>query len=585
MSVPPDRSRNWLVVGLAALLVAPPAARAAEVELRLGSRQAFVNEPFVVAVEVSNFQVADPPVWTPPDGARVRQLGAASESTYVQIINNRRTESRSRTYQYELTPLRAGELVIPPVAVNVDGRTLRTQEVRVLVRPSDVDEYFAATVTLNAARLYVGQRARATLTAWIRPPMVNGRRVSPDEMWMRLLNNTPDLGPFPREVANPRSYMRRRPGRDNEAAWYALEMVAEIVAERPGLLTFGDLQLGLDYPTSAGRRLFRVRPADPGVEVLPLPTEGRPAGFTGAVGLFHLETRASPTAVRVGDPIELVIDVFGDGPIETLPPPDLAANAALADGFRLPDGALAGQAQSGRRRFVVTIRARRDDITEIPPIEYPYFDPDAERFVVARSEPIRITVSPAAEIETPGLGRLGMSGAGATATPVQALDGLRDIETREAKLLASPLGPSIELVAGVVVVPPLAFGSAWVTMALRRALAADPARRRRAAALGVARRRLAEAATRPAPEAASKIAAALSGYVADRLDQPAARVAGVAGAELLRARGLSERVAQKWEQLSARCDEIAFAGGSSADGRALIAQAEALLGELERETR
>ncbi|MBK9126662.1 MAG: BatD family protein [Phycisphaerales bacterium] len=585
MSVPVIRSQRWFLVGLATLVAAPIVSRAAEVELRLGSRQAFVNEPFLVQVEVSNFQAADAPVWMPLDGARVRQLGAASESTYVQIINNRRTESRSRTYHYELTPLRAGELLIPPVSVNVDGRTLRTQEVRLQVRSSDVDEYFAATITLDRARLYVGQRARATLTAWIRPPVVNGRRVSPNEMWARLLNNTPDFGPFPREVANPQSYMRTRPGRDADAAWYALEMVAEIVAERPGLLTFGDLQLGIEYPTSAGRRLFRVRPTDPGIEVLPLPTEGRPAGFSGAVGLFHLETHASPTTVRVGDPIELVIDVFGDGPIETLPPPDLAANAALVDGFRLPDGALAGQAQDGRRRFAVTIRARREDVTEIPPIEYPYFDPDAERFVVARSKPIRIDVSPAAEIETPGLGRLGASGVGTVATPVQMLDGLRDIETREAMLLASPVGPSVALVAGIVVVPPLAFGSAWAAMALRRALAADPARRRRAAALGVARRRLAEAATQPAPEAASAVAAALSGYVADRLDQPPARVAGLAGAELLRARGLSERVAQEWEQLAARCDEIAFAGGSSADGRALVTQAESLLRELEHETR
>ena len=38
------------------------------------------------------------------------------------------------------------------------------------------------------------------------------------------------------------------------------------------------------------------------IEVLPLPDEGKPADFTGAVGQWNLEVTAKPTEVAVGDP-------------------------------------------------------------------------------------------------------------------------------------------------------------------------------------------------------------------------------------------------------------------------------------------
>ena len=40
--------------------------------------------------------------------------------------------------------------------------------------------------------------------------------------------------------------------------------------------------------------------------------DGRPQSFSGAVGQYRLNVIALPTQVRVGDPIELTIDIYGD---------------------------------------------------------------------------------------------------------------------------------------------------------------------------------------------------------------------------------------------------------------------------------
>src|SRR5262249_17243038 len=51
------------------------------------------------------------------------------------------------------------------------------------------------------------------------------------------------------------------------------------------------------------RRPVDVRSEPLTLNVLPLPDEGKPADFSGAVGTFNLQVNASPTELNAGDPI------------------------------------------------------------------------------------------------------------------------------------------------------------------------------------------------------------------------------------------------------------------------------------------
>jgi hypothetical protein len=82
---------------------------------------------------------------------------------------------------------------------------------------------------------------------------------------------------------------------------------------------------------------------------------------------------------------------------------------------------------------------------------------------------------------------------------------------------------------------------------------------------------------------ARAVAAALTGYLADRLDQPPARFTGRAALDFLQQHGVAPHVIERWTEVIARCEEAAFAGGTQTDTDALARQALDCLAALGRE--
>jgi hypothetical protein len=569
------------VIGLCVLLWAsstPGLCAQGSVELKLAGRELYVGEAAELVIQVSVFQDCEPPEAPEIPGATLRINQEASESTFTSIVNGRMTASHSRTYRGELTPLVPGELTIPPIAVRVDGAVQHTQPVKVVVKPSDADQFLAVEISVGGrSRIYVGQRVPLTMTIWLKPARYGNQLLDAGDMLRQI--RAIDLGPFNPQVS--KVTRRVRPGTNPAEQFYAYEFTADYAAERPGQLAFDNVVVGVAYPAARGTRNLRARPNMQSVEVLPVPMAGRPANFAGAVGLFDIKISAEPTNVRVGDPIELTIEIFGEGPVETLPPPLLADNERLAEGFRLPTESLAGETKDARRRFKVTIRAKRDDVKEIPPIEYPYFDPNAERFVVAHSAAIPLSVAASAEVAGPDVTMSQRVGAGDSAN-LQALDGLRDIETSESVLLASATAITPGLVSGVIGIPVAAFLLTWGAVTYVQARTADPARRRRQTALRTAQKQIARARSLPPGEMAGVITAALAGYLADRTGEPAARFTGTAAEEYLRARAVPPETVAQWAALVGRCEELAYAGGAHAGEDALCEQTVVCLKALER---
>lgn len=577
--------RRWGHLGL---LIACAAAARAEpaVQLQVDSRQVFVREAVPITLTVSEFTEAELGPLPAVPNSTLRATGGPAESSFVQIVNGRRTESHTRRWQFELVPYAAGELVLPPLSLEVDGQTVQTKSVTLNAQPGVAEQYLAAEVSIGRTRAFVGQRVRATLTIWLKPLRRGGQTIDAGSM-LQIVNPIA-MGPFPNQVSNAGRFDRPRDVGGRTEMWYAYDFVADLLVERPGPLALGDIEIGAAYPIGGRPRQFRARAEPPALEALAVPQEGRPADFAGAVGVYDIETRAAPRAVRVGDPITLTIELFGDGPVDTLPPPRLADDAALADAFRVPEQILAGETINARRRFNVTIRAKRADVREIPALSYSYFDPDAERFVTARSAPIPLEVTAAAEVVAPDLPRADDAD---RAPDLQQLDGLRDIETNPAVLLGRASTPAAGAVTAAMVAPPVAFAAGWIGSALVARRRADPGRlrRRRAARAARAHIRAAAGAFRSSAAGpggtagpARAIAAAMGGYVADRLNEPPARFLGAAVVDELRRRGVSARVVDLWAAILRQCEEVSFgAGGADADG--LARQALVCLEALERE--
>ena len=486
---------------LLAVACAPAALGQASVKMELDAAETYVNEPLTITISVSDFESCDPPIFPEIAGVTVRALPQSADYSQTVIINGRMTSSRSRTYSYELIASSAGEIVIPAIEVTVDDRTLRTEPRRITVHPSDADKLLSVEISAGRKRVYVGQSVHLDMTIWVKAVSTQGGYLRPTELMSMRLLSAVDLGPFPGNDITSDVQRREMPDGSSEV-YYKYTLAAEYVPDRPGPLSLDNVEVSLRYPTQMSRTVFgdwrvhkvrnlRARAKVEDVEVMPLPMNGRPANFTGAVGRYGITVIAEPTAVRVGDPIKLTIEIGGDGPVESLPAPDLAADPLLTQGFRVPQEELAGEVVGNRRRFTQVIRAERADLTEIPPIEYPYFNPDQGLYAVALSEPIPLTVSEAAQLDTASLVRADSPAASEEGGALRALDGLRGNKTRESELLSTAPAVSLNNLALATFTPPAVFLVAWGwTTYMRRR---SPSQHRRQHALRTARRRLDQA--------------------------------------------------------------------------------------------
>jgi hypothetical protein len=127
--------------------------------------------------------------------------------------------------------------------------------------------------------------------------------------------------------------------------------------------------------------------------VKPLPLDGRPSRFSAYVGKFSISARATPTEAQVGDPITLTVQVSGTPCVEHIQLPALDSLAAFTNDFKILPQRDSGRHQPGSGKvFTRTIRPLRADVKEIPGVELAYFDEQLRKYMIARTDPIPLTV-------------------------------------------------------------------------------------------------------------------------------------------------------------------------------------------------
>ena len=132
------------------------------------------------------------------------------------------------------------------------------------------------------------------------------------------------------------------------------------------------------------------------ITVLPLPAQGRPPDFGGAVGSFKISTDVSSARNTQGDPLTLRLHVSGAGNFDRVETSMLGGDAQWKTyepkatfkstdpiGFR------------GEKIFEQPIIATQSGSRTIPPLGFSYFDPATRRYETAHSSPLSVTVSPA----------------------------------------------------------------------------------------------------------------------------------------------------------------------------------------------
>jgi len=461
------RHANCAMTGLAgvALLLLAPQARAddqPEIVVEAGASEIFIGESVDYVVEIRN--VKNP---APPDMAALRQdfdVVAAGDESHNQsstfIINGKVTQQNSfgHAFRFRLTPKRTGKLVIPAPTATIDGKTCSGRAVSLNVIAPEAQDLVVPEIKTDREKVYPTQPFEVTLRVLVRPlpddpdrdPLGPLRRRPPhlDVDWVDLpagltgddkarwlekllaengsgftLNDvTTRSGSF---FEGPRAAVfslfqgrETRKGLDGRPInYFVYELKRKLTAEKAGTYSLGPAIVkgsfvqGMEGRSYAGRRLVAVAPAAP-VEVREVPVP-RPATFCGGIGNYRLAASASPTALRVGDPLTLTLDIErgqASGSLDLISAPDLAANPQIAADFEILDKNPTGRREGEVKRFEYALRPKRAGVG-IPPVAVTVFNPDTEKFSEIATKPIALTVSAASRLGAGDLiGSLARSG-------------------------------------------------------------------------------------------------------------------------------------------------------------------------------
>ncbi len=150
---------------------------------------------------------------------------------------------------------------------------------------------------------------------------------------------------------------------------------------------------------SAIRKNITVTSPETTFTVLPLPAQDKPTDFGGAVGNFKINTDISSTTNTAGDPLTLRMHVNGAGNFDRVESSMLSSDgqwktydpkatfkAADPIGYR------------GEKTFEQPLIASKPGTHTVPPLSFSYFNPDTRHYETARSAPLNVNVSPAADI-------------------------------------------------------------------------------------------------------------------------------------------------------------------------------------------
>ncbi len=365
----------------------------AEVVLSVNPPIISLGESAQIRVEVRDAKRPGAPDFPPVSGLRFSGTGQSSNTS---IINGK--VDKSVSYTATVYPQRTGEFTIGPFEYKVDGETRQlTGKLKVVATSGDAtaaqswNEVTFARISASRPKVYVQEPFELTLSVYSRTDVQLAGNIN--------LQGLPETGltePEWKEVPGGKReqidgvlYDVRQfktplrtmgSGEFRFAPVVTVQVVAPQQQRRRDPFGFGMFNSVQTIPVE-----LTVEPAT--VNVLPLPASGKPAGFSGAVGRFQFQVSADPKEVSPGDPITLQMTIVGEGNYERILPPALPGDAP----FRLFGDAVRQQGNNGVR-FEQVISPRDATVTEIPPLNFSYFDSESGTYRTVSSPAIPITV-------------------------------------------------------------------------------------------------------------------------------------------------------------------------------------------------
>ena len=500
------------------------------------------------------------------------------KSTNLFIVNGIRIDNsqRKHIYTFQLVPNKTGELQLPKLVFETEGRQLTAGGGTLTVKSADAQDVIIMKILaqsngkdVSESPLYPMQSFDVVLRIWIKAipePNSDHNPLTVQQTPVRLkipwaMDNLPDglttpsdvsvwLGPYQNSSGGfsifdlMDVYGSRRPllftfmpkaksvtlpdANGTETKYWQFDFVRRFTAQKTGSYQFGpvsfqgDLAVGFENGRLQGEAFFANAKAIT-VNVVPPPEKGRPDDYINAVGLFDMTASAAPDKVKVGDPITLTLRVRGSGSFEDMTAPKLESIPAFADNFKIYEAT--DKLTDGQMEFSWSMRPLNDKVREIPAITASFFNVDTGQYFQMKTNPIPLTVEKGSALlmSTPTVPNAGAGSSDQNWKTSQG--GVHANVTDVNQLRESPFNlmksPAAFIWTNGIVYGAFIALSAFILLVRMMKSSPVQVRRRHAAANALSAIRQAKSLNTPA-DRLDAVVKAITAYAADRQNVPAA---------------------------------------------------------------
>ncbi len=332
-------------------------------------------------------------------------------------VNPNAAVSRTKTIELRLRAIRSGQWKFGPfqarqgdtiaevgaltvrvtdtgsaaVAAQVNPRIKRLLE---QARPPTAPGEVGLSLLVSATTASVGEQVDILTAAWF-----------PRDLRLRL-RRAPTL--VPPDVEGMWSYPQPAPvgiaaSRQVAGIWYDLFVAHQIAFPvRSGELTISPAQMQYSVPLAlqffSQEERFSVTSDSAHISVRPVPEDGRPPGFSGAVGTdLTLERILTPATARAREPVNVSFVVAGKGNVTLWPAPEVS----WPEGARAYPELVEERPETregivrGTKSFGFSLVPDAVGTLSLPAVEYPYYDLGTRSYRVARVPALSLPVAEA----------------------------------------------------------------------------------------------------------------------------------------------------------------------------------------------
>ena len=346
--------------------------------------------------------------FVPPSFKGFNVVGGPNQSISNSWINGKR--SYSKTYSYFLAPKSQGTFSINQATIEIDDQIYKTTPLKIIIT-----EAVSKPKDGNSADYVASENVHLIAEVSKSNPFLNeaivivyklyvSNDVSITRSWQEL--DTPKFQDFWSQYIEKKGEQQiYETTYEGKPYRYVILKKAVLYPQKTGELTIEPLTLDVPIDVQGNtrdifgrRRMTRVnRTISAGkriINVKPLPTEGRPDDFSGAVGNFNFSVSVNKTMLDANEALELKIRTKGVGNLKLFNLPSLTLPSSLEVYEPVRDNKVATNIK-GMNGFIsdtYTIIPQYKGSYPIRPISFSYFDVTSAKYKTIISDEIVVKV-------------------------------------------------------------------------------------------------------------------------------------------------------------------------------------------------